>query len=84
MIEEEEFIELKMHEKIRLLYEEGSFVTNIRYYGYKVNLYLLNNYYVEVFYNHKKDMVEKVEPMDRTHTRVKFYADQINLPVNLI
>lgn len=84
MIEEEEFIELKMHEKIRLLYEEGSFVTNIRYYGYKVNLYLLNNYFVEVFYNHKKDMVEKVELMDRTHTRVKFYADQINLPVNLI
>lgn len=83
-MKEQEFIELKMHEKIKLLYEEGLFVTNIRYYGYKVNLYLLHNYFVEVFYNHKKDQVEKIELMDRNHSRVKFYTDQISLPVNLL
>lgn len=73
-----------MHEKIRLLYEEGVLVTNIRYYGYKVNLYLLYNFMVEVFYNHKEDKLEKIELMDRSHSRMKFYTDQISLPVNLL
>ncbi|MFA0961906.1 hypothetical protein AB9P05_08865 [Roseivirga sp. BDSF3-8] len=84
MMNEEEFVELKMHEKIRLLYQEGAFVTNIRYYGYKINLYLLYNYFVEVFYNHKEDKVEKIELMDRKTSRLKFYTDQISLPVNLL
>lgn len=54
----------------------------IRYYGYKVNLYLLDNYYLEVFVNHKFSLVEKIVPLDRTHSRMKFYSDQIRLPRN--
>ena len=75
-----DFIELDLKEKIQILYEEGSFVVAIRYYGYKVNLYLLYGFYVEVFYNHKMDKIERIELMDIKHTRQKFYADQIRLP----
>ena len=53
MIAWTEFDELALHDKISLLYEQGTFVMAIRYYGYKVNLYLLGNYYLEVFVNHK-------------------------------
>ena len=53
---------------------------SIRYYGYKVNLYLLGNFYLEVFYNHKKDFIEKIVPLDVHHTRMNFYTDQIKLP----
>lgn len=75
------FNSLSLREKIKKLYEEGTFIVAIRYYGYKVNLYLLHNYYVEVFYNHKKDLIEKVEPLDMNkNTRMKFYSDQIRLP----
>lgn len=52
----------------------------IRYYGYKINLYLLNNFYVEVFYNHKEDKIEKIEILKLSNKRMKFYADQIQLP----
>ncbi len=74
-----EFVILPLKDKIHLLYREGTFIVAIRYYGYKVNLYLFNNYYVEVFYNHKLDRIEKIELLDLSHTRLKFYTDQISL-----
>ncbi|WP_343031510.1 hypothetical protein [Xanthovirga aplysinae] len=62
-----------------MLYEKGTFVLDIRYYEYKINLYLLHGYYVEVFYHHLLDRIEKIDILDSTHSRMKFYADQIKL-----
>ena len=80
MITSTEFEELTLTDKINLLYEKGTFVMSIRYYNYKVNLYLLGNYYLEVFVNHKLSLVEKIVPLDTMHSRMKFYSDQIRLP----
>jgi hypothetical protein len=70
-------------EKIQTLYEHGTFIMAIRYYRYKVNLYLLGDSYVEVFVNHKLAAIEKIDLLDSTHTRMKFYSDQIKLPQEL-
>jgi len=78
------FFELPLEEKIQTLYKEGTFVVSIRYYGYKINLYMIDGHYMEVFYNHKFDRIEKIEPLDPRHTRVKFYADQIKLPEEIL
>lgn len=75
----EQFLASPQHQQIRSLYLDGTFIVSIRYYGYKINLYLIYNNYVEVFYNHKYDLVEKILPLDYTHSRMKFYADQINI-----
>lgn len=79
-----EFNALSLNEKVQLIFQNGNFIVAIRYYGYKVNLYLLNNFYVEVFYNHKMDMIERIELLPAFHTRMKFYSDQIQLPANLL
>jgi hypothetical protein len=79
-----EFKTFSFDKQVQLLYENGDFIMGIRYYGYKVNLYLLDNFYVEVFYNHKKDLIEKIVPLDTGHSRIKFYVDQIKLPDWLI
>lgn len=75
----EEFSNLPFHKKINTLYTEAIFVVAIRYYKHKVNLYLLEREYVEVFYNHKHDKIDKIEFLPRDHTRMKFYLDQIKL-----
>jgi hypothetical protein len=80
----EVFFELPVRDQVKVLYERGTFVVAIRYYGYKVNLYLMQNYYVEVFYNHKQDCIEKIELFNPRHKRLKFYTDQISLPAGLI
>jgi len=76
---EADFALLTIPEKTQRLYTEGQFIVAIRYYGYKINLYLLHGEYFEVFYHHKEDRIEKIDQMDFGHTRMKFYADQINL-----
>ena len=75
----EDFYQLPISERTRLLYLDGTFTFSIRYYRYKVNLYLYRDDYIEVFYNHKQDLIEKIQPLDYQHTRMKFYADQINI-----
>ncbi len=84
MIAADEFFHLDFQSKIDMLYAEATFIVAIRYYRYKVNLYLLHNFYVEVFYNHKKDSIEKIEPLRKNTKRMKFYADQISLSVGLL
>jgi hypothetical protein len=83
MISWRELNQYSLDRKIRTLYEQASFIVAIRYYGYKVNLYLLGSDYIEVFYNHKEDRIEKIILLDEDHTRMKFYYDQIKLPTEL-
>jgi hypothetical protein len=75
----EEFAKLPLNKKIQTLYLEATFVVAIRYYGHKINLYLLENEYVEVFYNHKLDKIDKIDFLPRDHSRMKFYLDQIKI-----
>ncbi len=78
-----ELVRFPLQKRISLLYEHAHFVMAIRYYGYKVNLYLLGDDYVEVFINHKQTLIEKIALLDRSHTRMKFYSDQIKLPIGI-
>ena len=73
------FENLPLAEKIKVLYIQGTFITSIRYYEYKVNLYLFNGIYLEVFYHHKKDQIEKIAELPLKNTRIKFYLDQVKL-----
>ena len=74
-----DFLDLNQNEQIRQLYADGNFIVAIRYYGYKINLYLIHGFYVEVFYNHKLDKIEKIDLLDFEHSRMKFYQDQISI-----
>lgn len=80
MITWNEFNNYSFDQKINTLYTNGNFVMAIRYYGFKINLYLLGGFYVEVFFNHKKAQIEKIARLDTSHSRMKFYVDQIKLP----
>lgn len=75
----EEFLHMPLHQKIKILFMEGTFVVAIRYYGHKINLYLLDGEYIEVFYNHKLDKIDKIDFLPRDHSRMKFYLDQIKI-----
>ena len=83
LISPNRFISLSLSEKVKVLYKQGSFIVSIRYYGYKINLFLLNDYYVEVFHNHKLDKIEKIDLMNLSNKRIKFYTDQIKFSEEL-
>lgn len=78
-MDEARFEKMTFVERARWIYFNGQLVTSIRYYGHKVNLYLLDTLYVEVFYNHSRDLVDKIELLDHRSKRMNFYADQVKL-----
>lgn len=77
----QEFLEAPLDEQVQLLFEQGNWLTSIRYYSYKVNLYELWGYYFEVFVNHKRGIIERIALLDEQHSRMKFYLDQIRLSI---
>ena len=79
-----DYKELPLDKRVNLLYTHGTFVMSIRYYGYKINLYLLENYYLEVFVNHKHASIEKIIELGVHSSRMQFYSDQIRLPCDLL
>lgn len=78
------FSRLSLDEKTKWVYFNGQLITSIRYYAYKVNLYLIEDFYVELFYHHSQDRIEKIELLDDKSKRLNFYADQVRLPINLL
>ena len=77
----DEYLLMPAKKQIQWLYLDGEFVMDIRYYEFKVCLYLLKDFYVEVFYHHKEDKIKKIQILDRTSNRMKFYTDQVKLEV---
>ncbi len=82
MLDQIDFVNLPLYDKIKRLYFDGEYIVSIRYYKHKINLYLYNDYYVEVFYNPKEDKVDKIDLFNTASSRINFYADQIKLPEN--
>jgi hypothetical protein len=80
MVEWNKFKNFTLEEKVSMLYEHATFIMAIRYYRYKINLYLLGKDYLEVFVNHKESTIDKIDLLDINHSRMKFYYDQIKLP----
>ncbi|MEM9324076.1 MAG: hypothetical protein AAGA85_00400 [Bacteroidota bacterium] len=78
-----QFSAMPVSHQLRWVYFEGEFITSIRYYQFKVNLYRVEDFLVEVFYDPKADRIAKVELMMRYSTRMKFYADQVKLPADI-
>ncbi len=78
------FLKLSFAERAQWLHFNGQLIASIRYYKHKINLYLLDRVYVEVFYNHQRDCVDQIEILDDSSSRMGFYADQIKLPRDLM
>jgi len=79
-LSKESFFGLTLTQQIKTLYTEGKFIVAIRYYKHKINLYQIQDYFVEVFYNHKLDQLESIQLLSTNTKRMKFYTDQIKLP----
>jgi hypothetical protein len=58
------FDEVDTHGKAALLWEHGELLTTIDYYNQKVRLYLLDQFYVELYYNPRVNKIVKITKSD--------------------
>ncbi|MBX2968269.1 MAG: hypothetical protein KF803_02775 [Cyclobacteriaceae bacterium] len=55
------FNSLDDHGRAVMVWELGEYVLTRDYYGYRVNLYAMPGYYVEIYYRPGENRMEKIE-----------------------
>jgi hypothetical protein len=75
----DDFDTLPIDLRAQIVWTRGRYVETIVYYNQRVNLYSIDEYFVEVFYNGEKNEVERITIA--TDQDIKKYIMNINLSV---
>ena len=61
-----EFNILSFKEKSILIFSQGNYCGLREYYNYKLNLYSIDDFFAEVWYNPENNNIEKIEAVNDT------------------
>ncbi len=70
-----QFNDLTLVDKAWLIYEYGDFLISIEYYDHRVQLYSLNNQFIELFQNIDTRQIDKIEVV--TYNALDKYLSRI-------
>jgi hypothetical protein len=74
-INKDNFNDLSLDEKGKIIFSKGSYIAVRDYYNYKVQLYGLKGFYVEVWYNPRTNSIDKIETMDNEKSLNLYLSD---------
>jgi hypothetical protein len=77
-MKESEFINLPKLEKVSLVLEQGQELMNRIYVFYNIKLYLLFDFYVEIWYKQTSNTIDKLIVVDPDEV-LHLYEGQINI-----
>jgi len=56
-----EYVRLSLNDRAQILWDQGTYLETVVYYGQTVKLYSLHSFFVEVFYSPVTQSIEKIE-----------------------
>ena len=78
MVCKDEFIMLDQNTRMQLLWDEGEIIAERRYYDCNITLFLLDNFYVEVFYDVVLKEISSITLQDNVQI-LSAYASDVSL-----
>ncbi len=69
------FNDLSLNQKGSLLFPNGTYIAVRDYYNYKVQLYSLWGFYVEVWYHPKLNRIDKIEVLENEKSLNLYLSD---------
>jgi hypothetical protein len=63
-VDKEEFIKLRMADKVEFLWNEGEIISEKVYYDCNITLFLFENFFIEVFFNRVENEIASIEVQD--------------------
>jgi hypothetical protein len=72
------FNNLSLNQKSSFLFPDGTYIAVRDYYNYKVQLYSLWGFYVEVWYHPKMNSIDKIEALNDEKS-LKLYLSDIEI-----
>jgi len=73
------FFSRTIKQRVKLLKRSGEYIGSISYYGFNIDLYIMNGHYFEAFYNRYTYRLDDVDIMDPKDDRLNRYAAEVNL-----
>jgi hypothetical protein len=73
------FSSYTLDERMEFLNNQGEFISRISFYGYLVNLYIYDRFFIEVYYNRFSNAIVDIELMDPKAPRLHQYVADLNL-----
>lgn len=77
-MDKEEFVRMSMQDRLNFLWNYGEIISEKVYYECNISLFLLGNFYVEVFFNRVQNAIVSVEIQDNKQILYEYVKD-INL-----
>ena len=76
---EKEFNKLSLEERMTYVAMEGDLIAEIKHFSYKICLYTVEGYYIEVFYDLRTNYLTDVAILDPEDARISLYANTVDI-----
>lgn len=73
------FSKSDLHGRAAIVFCEGDFIASIKLYAFKISLFIVDDTYVEVFYNAHTNKLEDIAIMDPDEQRLQLYANGVSI-----
>lgn len=73
------FYSHNLDERMEIINQKGEFITRIKYYGFWIDLFLVDDVFAEVFYNIHTHLIEEVELIEHDEARLNIYAAGVDI-----
>ncbi len=71
------FIDLET--KAQYVFGYGEYISTIEYYGNKVDLYIVEGFYIEAFYNGQTGDLEQIQILEHEERRLQLYSRAVDI-----
>lgn len=69
------FLELETYERLQILWEEGEVISQKKYYNTTISLFLLDNFFVEVFFDPAVNDITAISVQDHPQILYAYVSD---------
>ncbi|MBI3519487.1 MAG: hypothetical protein HY062_09055 [Bacteroidetes bacterium] len=73
------FLNSDLHGRAAIVFCDGDYIASIKQYAFKISLFIVDDTYVEVFYNAHTNKLEDIAIMEPDEQRLQLYAVGVDI-----
>jgi len=73
------FLKADLHGRAAIVFCDGDFISSIKQYAFKISLFIIDDTYVEVFYNAHSNKLEDIAIIEPDNQRLQLYAIGVDI-----
>ncbi|MES2566883.1 MAG: hypothetical protein V4565_08450 [Bacteroidota bacterium] len=73
------FNSFSLDDRMDIVRRHGEFISKIKYFGFYINLYVVDQVFIEVYYNLHSSIVQYVEVLDPEEDRMNLFTMMVDL-----